>query len=145
MSPQLYGDDSLVREFLESCETWAIVGLGTDPEKPVHRVARFLQSHGKRIIPIHPRGIDVLGEKAYVTIADAVAAESIDIADFFIAAQRVAPLMEQAVANGIMRLWLQLDVIDESAAGTCVARGARVVMDRCPAIEWPRIMGDRGL
>ena len=78
----LYGTDEVVVELLANSRNIAVVGLGTDPEKPVYRVAEFLQRKGKRIIPIHPREVDVLGEKTYSSLTAAVnAGEQIDMVD----------------------------------------------------------------
>ena len=122
---------------LDSAKTWAIVGLGTDPEKAAYRVAAFLQKQGKRIIPIHPRGESVLGEQAYTTLAEAVQAGiEIDVVDCFVASKRVGEIVHQAVDLRLPAVWLQLDVIDEMAVAHAREHGLRVVMDRCPAIEW---------
>ena len=142
----LYGSDELVVKVLTTAHTFAVVGLGTDPDKPVYRVAQFLQRKGKRVIPIHPRGVDVLGEKTYTSLTDAVAAGNIiDVVDCFVASQRVGQVMDEAVALRLPVLWLQLEIVDEPAAQRARAAGVDVIMDRCPAIEWPRLMADREL
>jgi predicted CoA-binding protein len=142
----LYGTDEVVVDLLTNANTIAVVGLGTDPEKPVYRVAEFLQRKGKRVIPIHPREIDVLGEKTYPSLTAAVnAGEQIDMVDCFVASQRVGQIMNEAVDLGLPALWLQLDIVDETAAAHARGNGLQVVMDRCPAIEWPRLMADREL
>lgn len=142
----LYGTDEIVIDVLTHAQNFAVVGLGTDPEKAVYRVAQFLQRKGKRVIPIHPRGVDVLGEKTYTSLTEAVAAGiTIDVVDCFVASQRVGQVMDEAVALGLPVLWLQLEIIDEEAAARARAQGVRVIMDRCPAIEWPRLMADPAL
>lgn len=142
----LYGSDELVVDVLTSAHTFAVVGLGTDPEKAVYRVAQFLQRKGKRIIPIHPRRVDVLGEKTYTSLTEAVAdGNSIDVVDCFVASQRVGQVMDEAVALRLPVLWLQLEIVDEAAAQRARDNGVKVIMDRCPAIEWPRLMVDRAL
>jgi predicted CoA-binding protein len=139
--PNLYGTDELVVDLLTNGQAFAVVGLGTDPEKAVYRVAQFLQRKGKRVIPVHPRGIDVLGEKTYTSLTEAVAAgEKIDVVDCFVASQRVGQVMNEAVELGLPALWLQLEIVDETAAAHARSNGLQVVMDRCPAIEWPRLM-----
>ena len=144
--PDLYGTDDVVVSLLSNSHNIAVVGLGTDPDKAVYRVAAFLQRKGKRIIPIHPRGVDVLGEKTYTSLTQAVeAGEHIDLVDCFVASQRVGQVMTEAIDLGLPALWLQLDIVDEDAASSARKAGLQVVMDRCPAIEWPRLMAGREL
>jgi predicted CoA-binding protein len=144
--PDLYGTDELVIDLLSNAHTFAVVGLGTDPDKAVYRVAQFLQSKGKRIVPVHPRGVDVLGEKTYTSLTEAVEAGiTIDVVDCFVASQRVGQVMNEAVDLKLPALWLQLEIVDETAAAHARSNGLQVVMDRCPAIEWPRLMGAQAL
>ena len=144
--PDLYGTDDVVVSLLSNSQNIAVVGLGTDPDKAVYRVAEFLQRKGKRVIPIHPRGVDVLGEKTYTSLTQAVeAGEHIDLVDCFVASQRVGQVMTEAIDLGLPALWLQLDIVDETAAAHARSNGLQVVMDRCPAIEWPRLMAGREL
>lgn len=144
--PDLYGTDELVIDLLSNTHTFAVVGLGTDPDKAVYRVAQFLQSKGKRIVPVHPRGVDVLGEKTYTSLTEAVEAGiTIDVVDCFVASQRVGQVMNEAVDLKLPALWLQLEIVDETAAAHARSNGLQVVMDRCPAIEWPRLMGAQAL
>ncbi|MEY4348146.1 MAG: hypothetical protein RIS43_565 [Actinomycetota bacterium] len=138
--PLLYGTDELVVELLAHAKKFAVVGLGTDTEKPVYRVAKFLQSKGVRVIPIHPRGEDVLGERTYTSLAAAVEDHpDIDVVDCFVASQRVGRVMQEAIDLKLPALWLQLEIVDEEMAAQATAQGIKVVMDRCPAIEWPRL------
>ncbi|MEY4323217.1 MAG: hypothetical protein RL410_998, partial [Actinomycetota bacterium] len=127
-------------DLLTHAKKFAVVGLGTDPEKPVYRVSQFLQSKGIRVIPIHPRGEDVLGEKTYTSLAHAVVDHpDIDVVDCFVASQRVGRVMQEAIEFKLPALWLQLEIVDEDMAAQATANGVKVVMDRCPAIEWPRL------
>lgn len=143
--PQLYGTDDTVVSLLENARVWAVVGLGTDPEKPVYRVAQFLQKIGKTIVPIHPRGIDVLGVHTYTSLADAVIDHEIDVVDCFVASTRVGGIIDEAIALNLPAVWMQLEIVDENAATRAIEHGLQVVMDRCPAIEWPRLMVGREL
>ncbi|MEY2634629.1 MAG: hypothetical protein RIS75_569 [Actinomycetota bacterium] len=143
--PQLYGTDDTVVSLLENARVWAVVGLGTDPEKPVYRVAQFLQKVGKTIVPIHPRGIDVLGVHTYTSLADAVIDHEIDVVDCFVASTRVGGIIDEAIALNVPAVWMQLEIVDENAATRAIEHGLQVVMDRCPAIEWPRLMVGREL
>jgi len=139
--PDLYGDDERVRSLLRDTSVWAVVGLSDSQIRPAYGVARVLQSKGKRIVPIHLTARTVHGERGYATLADAVfEIGEIDVVDCFVNSTRVGAVVDQAIAIGAKAVWLQLDVIDEDAARRARAAGLAVVMDRCPAIEWPRLM-----
>lgn len=140
MQTNLYGSDELVETLLNEAKTWAVVGLGLDESRPAFGVAKILQSHGKKIIPIHPRGEMVHGEKGYTSLTSALAdGHPIDVVDCFVAAKRVGQIVDEAIMLKIPNVWMQLDVIDEAAAERAIAAGINVVMNRCPAIEWKRI------
>jgi predicted CoA-binding protein len=115
-------------------ETWAVVGLTANPRRPAYGVARFLQQHGKRIVPVNPRAEAVHGEPGYATLADVPF--PVDVVDVFRRADEAGAHVDQAVAAGAKAVWLQLDVIDEAAADRAEAAGLDVIMDHCPAIEW---------
>jgi predicted CoA-binding protein len=139
--PDLFGDDARVESLLRSTEVWAVVGLSQDRERAAYGVARFLQARGKRIVPVHPRAQTVHGERGYATLADAVfELGPIDVVDVFVNSSRAGRVIDDAIAVGARAVWLQLEVIDEEAARRARAAGLEVVMDRCPAIEWPRLM-----
>ena len=139
--PDLYGDDDVVRRLLTGTEVWAVVGLSDSVIRPAYGVARMLQSKGKRIVPIHLTARTVHGERGYATLADAVfEIGPIDVVDMFVNSTRVGALVDDAIAIGAKAVWLQLDVIDEAAARRARDAGLDVVMDRCPAIEWPRLV-----
>lgn len=133
----LYGTSQVIHRTLEDSGLWFVVGLGNSPDRAAYGVARVLQQHGKRIIPIHPRAEVVHGEQGYRTIEEAVAVVGApDVVDMFVRSDRVGEFVDQAIAAGTRAVWLQLDVIDEAAAQRAVDAGVAVVMDRCPAIEW---------
>lgn len=121
-------------------EVWAIVGLGNNPERPAFGVARYLQQLGKRIVPVYPRAEEVHGERGHASLTEAAAAVGrIDVVDCFVNSSRVGAVVDEAIAIGAKAVWLQLDVIDEAAAQRARDAGLVVVMDRCPAIEFPKI------
>ncbi len=136
--------DEQIRDLLADSHLWFIVGLGDNPDRPAYRVARFLQSIGKRIVPIHPRAHEVHGEPGFATIADAVNAHGVpDVVDVFVRFDRAGEFADQAIAVGAKAVWFQLEVIDDDAAERVTDAGLTMVMDRCPAIEYPRLFPTR--
>jgi uncharacterized protein len=127
------GDAQTIERVL-AYETWAVVGLTGNQRRPAYGVARFLQRHGKRIVPINPKGEPVHGEPGYPTLADVPF--PVDVVDVFRRSTEAGAHVDEAVAAGAKAVWLQLDVIDEAAADRAEAAGVDVVMDHCPAIEW---------
>ena len=121
---------------LNETKVWAIVGLGTDESRPAFRVAKFLKENGKSLIAIHPRAISVLDAPAYETLNNAQKEHAIEVVDCFVNSSRVGQIIDEAISLRLPAIWTQLDVIDESAAKRAKEAGMRVVMNRCPAIEW---------
>ena len=115
-------------------KTWAVVGLGNNPERAAFGVAKLLQDKGHRIIPVYPRAEEVHGEVGYKTLAEIP--EQIDVVDCFVNSKLVGKVVDEAIAIGAKAVWLQLDVIDEEAVARAQAAGLLTVMDRCPAIEY---------
>lgn len=134
--PWLQPDD--IRFMLEDCDTWAVVGLSGNPARTAYRIAAFLQGHGKRIVPVHPAAPTVLGEQGYATLADIPF--PVDVVDVFRRSEAAGDVADQAVAIGARAVWFQLGVLDPAAHERTVAAGVRMVMDTCPAIEWPRLV-----
>jgi predicted CoA-binding protein len=132
--------DDDVRELLTATETWAVVGCSPDPGRDSHRIAALLQARGKRIVPINPGVESILGEHCYRSIAEVPQDVAIDVVDVFRRSDQAGVHVDEAIARGgVAGVWLQLGVIDRDAAERARAAGLRVVMDRCPAIEWPRL------
>ena len=117
--------------------TWAVVGCSPDPGRDSHRIAALLKRRGHRIIPVNPSCDEVLGERAYDRL-DAIP-EPVDVVDVFRRSDAAGQHVDEAIAIGAKAVWLQLGVIDEAAAERARAAGLQVVMDRCPAIELPRL------
>jgi hypothetical protein len=132
-----WADEDDIRFMLEDCETWAVVGLSGDPSRTAYEIAHYLQRRGKRIVPIHPSAPTVLGEQGYATLAEVPF--PIDVVDVFRRSEAAGEFADQAVAVGAQAVWFQLGVVDAAAYGRTVEAGVRMVMDTCPAIEWPRI------
>ncbi|MFC7327470.1 CoA-binding protein [Marinactinospora rubrisoli] len=132
--------DDEIRRILTGTRVWAVVGLGDNPDRPAYRVSRFLQSRGKRIVPVHPSAATVHGEPGYASLADIPF--PVDVVDVFRRSADAGAVADEALAlPGVAAVWFQLGVIDEAAAQRVRAAGRVMVMDRCPAIEWPRLLG----
>jgi predicted CoA-binding protein len=116
--------------------TWAVVGLGNNPERAAFGVAKLLQDKGHRIIPVYPRAETVHGEVGYKTLSEVP--DAIDVVDCFVNSERVGEVVDEAIAIGAKAIWLQLDVIDEVAIARAEAAGLIAIMDRCPAIEYAK-------
>lgn len=114
--------------------TWAIVGLSNNHDRPAFEVAALLQAKGHRIIPVHPKAETVHGEHGYATLAQIPF--PIDVVDIFVNSSLAGGVVDQAIAIKAKALWLQLDVIDESAFVRAESAGLMAVMNRCPAIEY---------
>ncbi|WP_329298477.1 CoA-binding protein [Streptomyces sp. NBC_00659] len=134
----MYGDSETIRRILtEQGDTWAIVGLSSNQRRAAHGVADVLQRYGKRIVPVHPKAETVHGEQGYASLADIPF--EVDVVDVFVNSHLAGPVADEAVAIGAKAVWFQLDVIDEAAYARTRAAGLDMVMDRCPAIEIPRL------
>ncbi len=132
-----WADPEIVRYTLEDCHTWAIVGLSGDPSRTAYGIARYLQRHGKRIVPIHPSAPTVLGEQGYASLADVPF--TIDVVDVFRRSEHAGEFADQAVQVGAGAVWFQLGVVDTEAFERTTAAGVPMVMDTCPVMEFPRV------
>jgi predicted CoA-binding protein len=130
--------DSEIRDILTTVKTIALVGWSPKPDRPSHRVAAFLKSRGYRVIPVNPgqAGQKALGETVVATLAEA---GPVDMVEIFRRSEEAGAVADQAVAVGAKVVWMQLGVSDEAAAARARAAGLQVVMNRCPAIEIPRL------
>jgi uncharacterized protein len=126
-------------QILRNFRTFAVVGLSPKPHRDSHIVARFLQEHGYRVIPVHPGVEQILGEKCYASLRDIP--EKVEVVDIFRRSEAVPPVVEDAIAIGAAVIWMQLGVIHEQAAHRARLRGIQVVMDQCPVIEYRRHFG----
>ncbi|WP_221358571.1 CoA-binding protein [Streptomyces beigongshangae] len=134
----MHGDQATIRKILtELGDTWAVVGLSSNEERPAYGVAAVLKRYGKRVVPVHPKAETVHGEKGYASLADIPF--EVDVVDVFVNSDLAGSVADEAVAIGAKAVWYQLGVIDEAACGRTRAAGLDMVMDRCPAIEIPRL------
>ena len=129
--------DEDIRFALEQTTTWAVVGCSPDPGRDSHRIAALLQRRGFRVIPVNPAATEILGERCFPSLA--AIGEPVDVVDVFRRSSEAGAHVDEAVEIGAKAVWLQLGVIDEEAAARARDAGLRVVMDRCPAIELPRL------
>ncbi len=135
---------SAIASILADSRTIAVVGLSRKPERASHQVARYVQAHGCRVIPVNPTyaGQDILGERCYPTLTAAaadLAPLTIDLVDCFRKSDDIAPVAQEVVRIGARVLWLQLGIVNQPAAELARAAGLEVVMDRCLKIEHARL------
>ena len=126
-------------EVLRRYRTWAVVGCSPDPRRDSHRVARTLQAHGYRVVPVHPAGGTVLGEPCFPSLGDVPAELGLEVVDLFRRSDQAGVHVDEAIAIGARAVWFQLGVHDADAAARARDAGLLVVEDRCPAIELPRL------
>lgn len=129
--------DTTIRRLLAETHTWAVVGLSTSPARAAFGVARFLQQQGKRIVPVHPSAETVHGEPGYRTLGEIPF--PVDVVDVFVNSGQAGAIADEAVTIGARAVWFQLGVVDQAAYERVRAAGLAMVMDHCPAIEWPRL------
>lgn len=134
-------DPAYLSEILQETRTIALVGASPNPARPSFGVMRFLLSKGYRVIPVNPgqAGKEILGQTVYATLGDIP--EPVDMVDVFRASEYLHAVVDEAIAlePRPKSIWSQLSVRDDLAAKTAEAAGIKVVMDRCPAIEMPRL------
>lgn len=134
----MYGEPSTIRKILtELGDTWAVVGLSNNERRAAHGVAEVLQRYGKRIVPVHPKAETVHGEQGYPSLA--AIPFPVDVVDVFVNSEQAGGIADEAVTVGAKAVWFQLGVVDEAAWDRVHDSGLSMVMDRCPAIEIPRL------
>ncbi|GGB36902.1 CoA-binding protein [Sphingomonas metalli] len=132
-------DDADLRELLENARTIAMIGASDRPNRPSFGVMAMLQRHGYRVIPVNPQitGEHVHGEFVFRDLSQL--GDRIDIVDIFRNSAAAGEAVDQAIAAGAKAVWMQLGVVNEEATARAEAAGLKVVMNRCPAIEIPRL------
>ena len=131
--------DHDIAELLQGARTIALIGASDNPGRASFGVMKFLQDRGYRVIPVNPRitGEHVHGEFVWRELAQI--GEPIDIVDIFRRSDAAGDAVDEAIAIGAKAVWMQLGVVNEAAAERAEAAGLQVVMDRCPAIDIPRL------
>jgi predicted CoA-binding protein len=131
--------DQLIADTLRNVKTIAVVGASNKAHRASYGVMRFLQAQGYRCVPVNPSlaGQTLLGETVYPDLRSI--GQSIDMVDVFRNSADAGPVVDEAIAIGAKVVWMQLGVINAEAAERGCAAGLTVIMDRCPAIEIPRL------
>lgn len=119
---------------LLALKTWAVVGLSNNSERAAFGVAKLLIEKGHQVIPVHPKAETVHGQKGYEKLSDIPF--PIDVVDIFVNSDLAGEVVDSAIAINAKGVWLQLDVIDQSAVTRAENAGLLAVMNRCPAIEY---------
>ncbi len=132
-------DIPTLRRILRDNHTIAVVGLSAEWHRPSNFAAKYLQSHGYRIVPVNPRYAEILGEKSYPRLEDIPF--QVDLVDVFRKTEDVLPIAASAVAIGARALWQQIGVVNERADALARAAGLDSVMNRCMKIEHARLFG----
>jgi predicted CoA-binding protein len=130
--------DARIREVMTTTKRIAVVGASNKPERPSYGVMRFLLQQGFEVVPVNPglAGEVLLGQLVVASLEEAGA---LDMVDLFRNAAEVGPPVADAIRLGAKTIWMQLDVVNTEVAETARQAGLTVVMDRCPAIEMPRL------
>lgn len=135
--------DAEIREILKESKVIAVVGFSANAARPSHYVAAYLQAKGYRVIPVNPglAGQIALGETVYPDLAAIPAEIAVDMVDIFRAPEAVPRIVDEALAAlpSLKTIWMQLGVISPEGAEKARAAGKKVVMDRCPKMEIPRL------
>jgi predicted CoA-binding protein len=131
--------DEDIKALLEGARLIAMVGASDRPDRPSYGVMKRLQDHGYRVIPVNPQitGEHIHGEFVFRELSQI--GDPIDIVDIFRRSEAAGEVVDEAIRVGAKAVWMQLGVINEAAAARAEAAGLKVVMNRCPAIEIPRL------
>lgn len=136
-------EDGYIADILKSTRTIALLGASPNPARPSYGVMNFLLHKGYEVFPVNPgqAGKEILGRTVYARLADLP--QPVDMVDVFRAAEFLGPIVDEVIALPTRPkvVWSQLDIRDDAAAARAEAEGIKVVMDRCPAIEYPRLIG----
>jgi uncharacterized protein len=120
-----------IAEILRKAKALAVVGLSANPSRPSYEVARYMQIHGYRIIPVNPKYSSVLSERCYANLTEIPRSVAIDIVNIFRRPEAVPTIVEEAIQIGAKGIWMQEGVVNIAAAKRARQAGLWVVMDRC--------------
>ena len=135
-------DDDYIKGILDECKVIAMVGASANRSRPSYFAMKYLQRKGYRVIPVNPgkAGDAILGETVYATLDDVP--EKIDMVDCFRGSEAIPAIAEDAIRLGAKVLWMQLGIRNQEATDAAEAAGLKVVMNRCPKIEYGRLSGE---
>ena len=135
-------DDSYIKRILADTRTIAMVGASTNWNRPSYFAMKYPQAKGFRVIPVNPRsaGESLLGETVLAGLADIES--PVDMVDIFRNSDAAGPITDEAIAIGAKIVWMQFTVVNPDAADRAEAAGLRVVMNRCPKVEYARLNGE---
>ncbi|HEX7165604.1 MAG TPA: CoA-binding protein [Acidimicrobiales bacterium] len=138
------GTADTAREILTSFTTWAVVGASPESHKPASFVPAFLQSRGYRVIPVNPTyaGQRIFGETCYPDLTSIPASDGVEVVDLFRRSHLVLPHVDEACEIGAKAIWMQAGIVNDDAAAVARAAGMLVVMDRCPKVDIPTLLGN---
>jgi predicted CoA-binding protein len=143
IASERWSDPAVAARILNDFKVWAVVGASPDPTRASHGVTRSLMQFGYEVIPIYPRETTIHGLATVADLRTAAAqrppGSPIEVVDIFRASHRAGEHVDEAIEIGARAVWLQLGVWDEAAAERADDAGLLVVMDRCPAIDYPRL------
>jgi uncharacterized protein len=136
--------DAYIGGILTSCRTFAFVGASPTQSRPSYFAMKYLMAKGYRVIPVNPghAGKELLGQKIYASLADIE--EPVDVVDMFRTPDAAPEIVREAIAIGAKVMWMQLGIRNDEAAKMAEEAGLKVVMNRCPKIEYGRLSGEIG-
>jgi len=140
-----WSDPAIAEHILRSFRTWAVVGCSSHPWRASHGVSRYLLSQGYDVVPINPGESLVHGRTAFPDLVSVPTdpARPVQVVDIFRRSELVRPHVEEAIAIGAKAIWMQLEVWDPDSAQLAADAGLKVIMNRCPAIDHPTMIGAR--
>jgi uncharacterized protein len=136
-----WSDPEVAEHILRTYRRWAVVGCSSRPWRASFGVSRYLLNHGYEVVPVHPREVEVHGLTVYRDLASVPTDPPIEVVDLFRRSELVMPHVTEAIAIGAKAIWMQLEVWNGEAAQLAHDAGLLVVMDRCPAIDHPAMIG----
>lgn len=138
-----WSDPRVAERILRSFRTWAVVGCSSSPSRPSYGVSRYLMRHGYSVVPVNPNERGVHGLIAYPDLRSVPVdiRSSIEVVDLFRRSDAVLAHVEEAIEIGASAIWMQLGVWNQEAAELATHAGLLVVMNRCPAIDHPAMIG----
>ena len=142
-TPLTHESDKTIGAIFEQCKTIAVIGLSPDESKPSHKVAKYLQQMGYRVIPVYPKGEVILGERVYPSLS--AIEERVDLVDMFRKPEAAESLLDEALKRGdVKAIWLQQGIVHNAAVERAHKAGLWAVQNRCAMIEHRRVMAPKG-